>query len=180
MGEQRTLFGPPEGNNVMRGADLSSCGLYRYRLWRRWNAAPAAVFIMLNPSTADAFADDATIRRCIGFAQSWIGHGAIEVVNLFAWRARNPEDLSREQLTGTDIVGPENDRYVREVLSRARSVIAAWGVRGSLLKRDRAMVELVRATGVGLSCLRTTKDGHPEHPLYLPANLRPRPFEVLE
>lgn len=27
-----------------------------------------------------------------------------------------------------------------------------------------------------LSCLRRTRDGHPEHPLYLPSSRKPEPF----
>lgn len=54
-------------------AEISDCGRYRYRLSRWWgdkDDPDRAVFVMLNPSTADASNDDPTIRRCIGFAQS--------------------------------------------------------------------------------------------------------------
>ena len=37
---------------------LSPCRRYRYALWRRWGDGPPAMFIGLNPSTAD----DPTIR----------------------------------------------------------------------------------------------------------------------
>ena len=75
------------------GALLSSCGTYRYRLWRYWHTErEPLIFIMLNPSTADAMQDDPTIRKCIGFAKR-LGFGGIEVVNLFAYRATDPRDL---------------------------------------------------------------------------------------
>ena len=52
------------------GAIISACGQYRYHLWRRWDELlPTMVWVMLNPSTADATEDDPTIRRCIGFAK---------------------------------------------------------------------------------------------------------------
>lgn len=69
---------------------------------------------MLNPSIADATSNDATIRRCIGFAQSW-GYGAIEVVNLFAYIATQPSEL---RLT-PDPIDPDNDRYILEMSQRA-------------------------------------------------------------
>lgn len=78
---------------VRRSAVVSDCGRYRYRLDRIWDTAlPAVTFIMLNPSTADASNDDATIRRLAGtngFARRW-GCGALIVVNLYAWRATTP------------------------------------------------------------------------------------------
>lgn len=43
------------------GAELSECGRYRYKLWRIWDQeTPPVMFLMLNPSTADANKDDPT------------------------------------------------------------------------------------------------------------------------
>ena len=76
------------------GADFSECGRYRYKLWRTWDdIRPVVMFIMLNPSTADATADDPTIRRCIGFARAW-GYGGVRVGNLFAWRTPYPQRVA--------------------------------------------------------------------------------------
>jgi hypothetical protein len=66
------------------GAVLSDCGQYRYRLWRVWDdCLPLMVFVMQNPSTATADADDPTIRKCIGFAKRH-GYGGVSVRNVFA------------------------------------------------------------------------------------------------
>lgn len=43
------------------GALFSPCRLYRYKLWRKWGDAPPAVFVMLNPSTADEIDNDPTV-----------------------------------------------------------------------------------------------------------------------
>jgi hypothetical protein len=142
---------------------------YRYSLTRRWdNTAPLACFIMVNPSTADALTDDPTIRRCCSFARSW-GAGGLLVVNLFALRATNPDELRRHP----DPVGPDNDYAIRYLLSANPYrppgwVVAAWGVHGLLDGRDEQVFALVADTpAAGLQCLGTTRDGQPRHPLYV-------------
>jgi hypothetical protein len=80
-------------NETRKNALLSPCENYRYWLSRDWDdSLPIVTFIMMNPSTADATIDDATIRKCVGFAKAW-GFGRIRVVNLFALRSRDPLDL---------------------------------------------------------------------------------------
>jgi hypothetical protein len=146
-------------------AVLSTCGFYRYQLRRTWSTArPPAVFIMLNPSTADASQDDPTIRRCIGFARAW-GYGGIVVVNLFAWRATDPSQL----LLAPGAVGPDNDYYIRQALEQAGIVVAAWGSHSFATSRIPAVHQLVLESGNRMLCLGTTKEGHPRHPLYVPA-----------
>lgn len=122
------------------------------------------MFVGLNPSTADAAQDDATIRRCIEFARTW-GYGALVMTNLFAWRATDPGDM----LAAADPVGPDNDAALLAAARAADVVVAAWGVHGAHMGRDVA----VRAMLPRLHYLRLTKDGRPGHPLYLPADLRP-------
>src|SRR5947209_16246810 len=110
-------------------AIFDSTGTYRYSLWRQWSTdCPPVAFIMLNPSTADDRKDDPTIRRCIGFARAW-GFGALEVVNLFAYRATDWSKL----LEVDDPVGPENDDYIVQAVERCPCVVAAWGTKGVLL-----------------------------------------------
>ena len=80
-------------DGVVRSAVISECRLYRYRLDRVWDTGEAQVlFVMLNPSTADATVDDRTICRCMEFARAW-GYGGLVVGNLFAYRATNPQQL---------------------------------------------------------------------------------------
>lgn len=148
------------------GATISDCGTYRYHLWRVWNdEAPTMVFVMLNPSTADADKDDPTIRRCIGFARRE-GFGSISVRNVFALRATDPEEL----LTHPDPVGPENDKAMlaaRSVMLMSRLVVA-WGSR---IKSPRLKTHYQNAAMICQIqepyCLGTTKSGDPRHPLYV-------------
>jgi hypothetical protein len=120
------------------------------------------VFLMLNPSTADANHDDPTIRRCIGFAKDR-GFGGIDVVNLFAWRATRPSEL----LAVDDPVGPMNDMHIRAA-SEGRTIVAAWGAGGSHRDRVAHVWQLIPFEHV--VCLGITKHGHPRHPLYVRAD----------
>jgi len=147
-----------------KGAILSACREYRYALWRRWNSGPIAMFVGLNPSTADETQDDPTIRRCVAFAKSW-GCGALYMGNLFAFRSTFPGHA----LSHPDPVGPLNDDHLKELAKASAVVVAAWGTNGSHKGRDKE----VRAILTNLSYLRLTKDGHPAHPLYLPKDLTP-------
>ena len=71
-------------------------------------------FVTLNPSTADAMADDPTIRRCQRFAWDW-GFDRLSVVNLFALRAPDPQELR----VHPDPAGPERVRYCRAAFGKA-------------------------------------------------------------
>lgn len=119
---------------------------------------------MLNPSIADADIDDPTIRRCMGYTMQW-GCGGIIVVNLFALRATDPNDLC----VSTDPIGPENYHYIFQASWEAGLTIAAWGIRGVYLKQD----EKVLAQLTNTHYLALTKNGSPGHPLYLRKDLKP-------
>jgi hypothetical protein len=137
---------------------------HRYVLTRRWADAAPAVFIMLNPSTADAFQADPTVRRCLSFAKRE-GAGGLTVLNLFALRSTDPAALR----THSDPIGPLNDVFIRTYTDHAELVIAAWGVHGQLNDRDQDVVEMLHGP-TNLLCLGVTKDGLPKHPLYVPGN----------
>lgn len=144
---------------------LSEDGLYRYLLTRSWSApgAPRAVFVMLNPSTADATQDDATIRRCVQFAKTW-GMGGLTVVNLYALRATQPARLWQH----ADPVGPDNDRILTSTAVLAAEadfpIVGAWGANA----KPARVAAVLGLPGMGrLQCLGTTKAGQPRHPLYL-------------
>lgn len=146
-------------------ATFSLCRTYRYALTRRWSDRPMAVFIMLNPSTADALVDDPTIRRCISFARSWTAGGLL-VLNLFGLRATDPAVLGRHP----DPVGSDNDPVIAERLladEPVGPVICAWGAHPGTAERAGRVLALLRNRGIRPLCLGTTKAGHPRHPLYV-------------
>jgi len=143
------------------GAIFDVTGNYRYSLWRQWENTAHLVFIMLNPSTADAQTNDATIRRCVGFAQSW-GYGSLEVVNLFALRATQPQHLR----DAVDPIGSACDHYLLAAAAKAERIVVAWGNWGCLHQRDRSVLMLL-APHTPLHCLGTNQTGQPCHPLYI-------------
>lgn len=197
---------------VEAGATISACGTYRYRLWREWRgcASPdkwtwledddgsiardgsgseiggpqSVVFIMLNPSTADGDKDDPTIRRCVSFAKAW-GYDRMEVVNLFAFRATNPEQLLALD-HGDEPWGADNHRQIDRLLdgdvcSDVGMIVCAWGCHGGHLGQDEIVMGWIqehwRIADIPVMALRLTKDGQPCHPLYLPGDLVPFPYE---
>lgn len=181
MSEQATLTGLEPG-----GVELSDDGVYRYRLWR--NLTPDATgpdprvvtFVMLNPSVADAKQNDPTLRRCMGYAQDW-GFDRLDLVNLYAYRTPLPDDL----LAADDPVGPLNDEALTFALSQPRGlVVCGWGANVDRMVRARPeipdprarLTEIAASYDTGLTALRVTKAGDPWHPLYLKADLRPRPW----
>ncbi|MCQ8116141.1 DUF1643 domain-containing protein [Methylomonas rosea] len=159
-------------DQMKMSAVFSQCRTYRYLLTRRWDKRKYfAMFIGLNPSTADENNDDPTIRRCIQYAKDW-GYGGLIMANLFAFRATDPSVMMKAD----NPIGPDNDYWLRDATSRAGIVVAAWGVHGKLLERNMHVLNMVP----GLHYLRLTKNGHPGHPLYLPKKLTPVPFVAVE
>ena len=145
-------------------AVISDCGQYRYLLTREGDLTATrapAVFIMLNPSTADAALDDPTIRRCKSFAQAW-GCNGIEVVNLYAFRATNPTDLWIQ----SDPVGEANDAWIVNQAHMASEVVCAWGANAKP-ERVARVHAMLKTAGARLLCLGVTKSGAPRHPLYV-------------
>lgn len=156
-------------SKMIKNARISECGKYRYWLERRWGEGEQQVFVMLNPSIADASVDDPTIRRCIGFAKRE-GAGGIVVVNLFAYRATNPKDLGNRE----SIVGEDNESAIREALAMAvkdkRTVICAWGANKHAKKQAPKVKNIAKECGAELVCLGLTSNGSPRHPLYVAGN----------
>lgn len=162
---------------VIASAVMSECGKYRYSLSRIWDdSKPKVLFIMLNPSTADAENDDPTIRRCIGFAKDW-GYGGLHVVNLFARRATDPKEL----LSYSFVVGIENIKYFKKMSALSEIAVCAWG-NGSIVKKLQKRLDHTWKPlywiDKPLHYLELSNDGTPKHPLYLPKTLKPVRYEV--
>ena len=152
-----------QNNSAESTATFSDCGRYRYLLQRQWDKGAVCLFVGLNPSTATAGNDDATVRRCAALAKTW-GFSGITMANLFAVRCRHPQILS----THRDPIGPENDRFLLPTIKQADRVVAMWGNHGLKpyalpTRRDQYILSLRD----DWQCLGITKHGAPRHPLYV-------------
>jgi len=170
---------------VHRSAEVSECGRYRWWLRRSWTfqslteghvtGKGVVCFVMLNPSTADGLQDDPTIRRCIGFAQSW-GYDTLSVRNLFPWRATEPKDLLHaDAVTG----GERGDAELIAALT-ADLVVAAWGASVPFNREAEALRLFEAIPKKEIFCLGLTKQGKPRHPLYVRADAELIPFRAAE
>lgn len=158
---------------VMTGAEFSKDGVYRYALWRFWNwraategLAKSVMFVMANPSSAGAWKDDPTTRKCAKYAQTW-GYDGMYIGNLYA---RIDTYSVFTGLTEKELIGDGADEWLAIMRNSSAVCVAAWGFMGGY-HPERA--QAVRAMFPELYHLGLSLDGLPKHPLYLPANLEP-------
>jgi hypothetical protein len=154
------------------GATFSPCRKWRYRLWRILEPdAPRLLFCMMNPSTADEVRNDPTIERCVRRVLRWqkqgLYFGAVEIVNVFAWRETDSKRLPQLLAAGVDIVGPENDAAIRAAALEASAIVCGWGQPGNIGGRGAHVLEILRSTDRRLHALGINADGTPQHPLYI-------------
>lgn len=152
---------------MIQGAHFSPDRNYRYALWRIWDPAmPLVMFIGLNPSKANEYTNDPTIRRVTKFAADW-GYGGMYMMNLFGWVTPYPQDLRLAK----DPVG-ENDSHLKRIADLCAMIIYVWGSFPQATERAKVVLEAFP----GGYCLGHSKMGNPLHPLYLPGDTKPIPY----
>lgn len=136
---------------------------YRYYLRRVWDRKlERMAFVMLNPSTADAFKNDPTVERCQERATR-LGYGSFSVTNIFAYRSTQPNALT---LPSVQPVGERNDEWIQFATRTAAKVMIGWGNHGKFGGRGDQVIEALEEDGIQLFCLGQNKGGCPVHPLY--------------
>lgn len=142
--------------------------MYRWRLDRE--IADEGIVVALpgvNPSTAGAINNDATIRKDIGFGQR-LGWRRIIKVNKFAYRAKDVTELRK----AIEPIGAQNDRYIAEAFDEADMIVPCWGPLSKLPKHLRRrwleVVRLMERSGKPIMCLGTANCGQPRHTLMTP------------
>ncbi len=150
-------------------AIISTCGKFRYRLERdvQMDGLTFAYF-GINPSTADASIDDATVRKWTGFTKINGGRRFL-VGNISAYRATDVRDLK------TVLISPqqhgENTAHLSRIVDEADVLIPCWGNRSKApihMHNDfDAVLAMLHASGKPVWHFGLTVAGDPKHPLML-------------
>ncbi len=154
---------------MKKAANFSNDRKYRYSLSRIWDEPKGLVlFVCLNPSTADESIDDKTVTKCIKFAKAW-NYGGILIGNLFAIRSKDSNILYK----AVNSIGPDNDKWLKKLVVRAKLTIVAWGNKGSHMNRSMQVLQIIHTP----YSLIINKTGEPRHPLFISLGTQPIPYE---
>ena len=157
---------------MKREAELSPCGTYRFSL-TRWEepgikTLGSVLWVLNNPSIADAEVDDMTVKKCWRYTRGW-GFTKMIFVNCNPYRSTDPKlaKLPNRWARGW------NDRTVKKLASKADLIICAWGQGAEPELADHMFRLLTVDLGREVCALELCNDGAPKHPLYLKADLQP-------
>lgn len=152
---------------------------YRYILGTR--GKNPLICIGINPSTAKPGDLDNTLKSVERIA---LGNGfdSFIMFNVYAQRATDPDHMEQ---TCNEMLHKENMEAFRYVLSISENpgIWAAWGTiiekRPYLRQCLQDMLQIGDAYGANWYCAgKTSKKGHPHHPLYLRKDEKIRPFDT--
>jgi hypothetical protein len=135
---------------------------FRHTLYREFDSTlPAVLFVMLNPSIADAHTNDPTVRKTIGFAKRW-GFGRVNVANLYDFRATDPRELRKHDYPKSE----RCDEVIFELAMHSERVVVAWGANAPWPRAHDVVNHVLRGFQLW-SIGKLTAGGQPKHPLML-------------
>jgi hypothetical protein len=142
---------------------------YRYQLGRDVQSDGLVfAFFGVNPSTANATEDDATIRKWIGFCKR-NGARKFLVGNPFALRATDVRELARAEHPGP--IGPDNHHHLTSIIQQADVLVPCWGSETKVPERLRyrftVLRQLIYDARKPVRIFGLTERGDPKHPLML-------------
>lgn len=161
---------------VRGGAEFAGQGdVHRLLLWRDWgpefpalDALPdfngAALWIGMNPSTAEADIDDLTVRK----EQVWTRMLRLTrylKMNVSTYRSTDPRALAGAAANGMTR-HPDNLPMLRRCAERASVIIVATGLVPDCIRQDAlAVFDTLRDPSLAskVRCLGLTKAGWPKH-----------------
>lgn len=153
-----------DDGSLVRSAN-SPKGTHRYHFEKTWdNNKPPLQFVMLNPSHGSHDKKDHTLGKITNMAKA-NGYGGVHVSNLYAYRARNPNELNNTTNKG-DV---DLSRFLSK---KAKDVVVAWGSGGEVKDKDghanriNEVLKQLGSLGKNVYHLNRTKSGQPVHPAY--------------
>lgn len=147
---------------------------YRYILGRKWSNKGKCLFILLNPSTADAFKLDPTITRAYNLSKK-LGLGELIILNIFAIRGSNPEIIKKV----SDPIGPLNNYYIKKYVKKSDLIILGWGNHGKINNRSKEIIDIIKKVKKEIYVLDINKNGEPKHPLYIKSDIKIKKYNIL-
>ena len=149
---------------MIKGAVLN--GKRRYSLWRIWDKEkPLLLYVLLNPSHADADTDDKTVVKLIKFTRNW-GYGGFYLGNIHSFITSNPKRLMQNLIPNERL----NITHLKEMVKNSDKVVLGWGNAG---KNPKWLKQIISYP----YCFGTNQNGSPKHPLYLSYNTTLNPYE---
>lgn len=113
----------PTFTTMRSKAVFSSCSNYRFWMRRKWEVdGTFGVFLLINPSYADALRLDCTNRICIRLAYCW-GWRGFGIVNLNPYRSSTPDKLPAI----SDVLRTTNDKWIKRSHLSADIFVLAVG-----------------------------------------------------
>lgn len=148
---------------------ISPCGKFRFRLERDVGMEGLTfAYFGINPSTADAQVDDATVRKWIGFTRVNGGRRFI-VGNVSAYRATEVRELKSALISYQHRF--ENLTHLSRIVDDADVLIPCWGNRSKApvhMHNDfDAVLAMLHMSGKPVRHFGLTLSGDPKHPLML-------------
>ena len=138
------------------------------------------ICIGINPSTATPEKLDRTLENVKKIAKyndytGWI------MLNVYPQRNTKPQDLPK--IVDNTLHG-KNIEVIKNILNNAQEfdIWCAWGTlieeKKYLKNCLKEIYDLLENKKVNWFCTGQTKDGHPEHPLYIPIKTKFKKFKV--
>jgi len=140
-------------------------GKRRYRLWRIWEKKkPLLLYVLLNPSHADADTNDRTVAKLIEFSKNF-GYGGFYLGNLHSYITPYPKQLEPYRLPNESI----NVFHIKEMVKKCEKVVFGWGNAAEIPHWIKPIIDRPYCFGIN-------HNGSPKHPLYLSYQTRLVPF----
>jgi hypothetical protein len=155
---------------MIRDADFSPCGTWRYTLTRSWLFGEGLMLgVLLNPSKANLVWDDPTttqmVRRAI---RANFKH--YMTVNCFALVDTDPDGLRKHP----NPIGDKNDEVIAKAAAMADHIVLAFGNGAAYLDRAKRVLQILKP--YELWCFGKTKQGYPRFPRALLKTTKERRF----